>query len=246
MIYHDSETNEYKVFPLKGKIRDSKGGGKERINYAFRKDHFTKIAEHGDISVSEILKNELSTEQQDRLDILNSKNFNIRGSEAREFVTTGFVFPDTELETSLDSSYIDASINYAKEQLKQAIRTVRKEKESAGTTFTYDDTELFVRTDPQTQSKISSVLKQLEKSDGDDFVDWELRPNEWTEVNLEKANIMANEVSKHVQSVFTKSKSEMQAVEACSTIDELMNLNLDWIDPTEIEPLRTVAEQSDE
>lgn len=159
------------------------------------------------------------------------------------FVRYGYITPNSPL-VDLPAVYHEESLQYLKLKLAEAVRNERKVQESAGTTFTVGEHTLFVRTDPTTQSKISSAKMVLEDPNMTEItsIDWELEPFVWDSVDETKIQLLANAVFGHVQSCFTKSKQQSDAILACTSVEDLLNLDLEWIDPTTIEPLSSLVD----
>jgi hypothetical protein len=182
---------------------------------------------------------EPTSEQKERLTALNEQFTAEQLSHyaAIQFVQYGYIPENTPL-TDLPAVWHDQYLDNLKHTLSDEVRTKRKAIESAGTSFEYNGMTIPVRTDPDTQAKITSA--KLALSDPDislgQTIDWELEPFVWDSVDLDKINLLAKAVTAHVQACFSLSKNQHDRIAACGTVVELLELNLEWVDLSQVHP----------
>ena len=189
-----------------------------------------------------------TAEQTERLTVLNELYTAEQLSHyaAIEFVRYGYIPANSPLE-SLPERWHTEYITNLKYTVSDHVRKARKDVESAGTTFEYNGTTIPVRTDPETQAKITSA--KLALSDPDislgQTIDWELEPFVWDSVDLEKINLLAKADTNHVQSCFTLSKTQHDQINACTTVQEMLELDLEWVDVKTIHPFSTMVDMEE-
>lgn len=236
MIYFNQEKEQFEFYRIKSTFRHN---SKNRVIFDnSKKSILSFVDKHSDINDLRIESIRPTEDQKERLEKLNEKKdvSKVRHSDALNFVENGIVHPEGSLQTFYND-YKEDTLTFIKDLLKKKLREVRKEKESEGTEFTYEDESYFVRTDAETQAKIASTEKALENNSEISYIDWERSPEEWSEVNLDMLNAMGQAVFEHVQSVFSECKKQIDRVNDCSEFDDFKSLDISWVDPKEVHPL---------
>jgi hypothetical protein len=116
---------------------------------------------------------------------------------------------------------VDKSIDALKNELKANVANARWEKETAGFDL---GNGTIIRTDAESQAKISGAYNFMQLKNNAE-IDWK-GANGW--MKLKKADIeaVATAVAEYVQACFSKEKQLNDVIDACTTLQELDELDI--------------------
>jgi len=127
----------------------------------------------------------------------------------------------------VEVAYKVTTYDLDEERLKAAenIRRIRKLKEEQGVDWTYGDESYRLRTDQDTQAKVANVLSAMSLDPELTAVDWEIQPGVWLTMTTTDVQEMAKEITRHVQAIFSRSKTfeeQLQAAEGIQGIRQVL------------------------
>ena len=124
----------------------------------------------------------------------------------------------------------ERDLDELKERKLERARNKRKRIEADGTYFEHDGEQLRVRTDSQTQAKLSATKDYLEDQEEGTEVDWETCPREWTKIDMDRLKVLQNAIGDHVQKAFSRQREIQEAVEAADDHHELdaIDISTGW------------------
>ena len=113
------------------------------------------------------------------------------------------------------------SIDDSKVNLKEKVSEIRFNKEVAGITL---GTGATIKTDRESQAQLTSALNSL-KNGLITQTDWKAS-DQWVTVTVETIMPIAQAVASHVTNCFTAEKEVSAQIDACTTFDALLALDL--------------------
>lgn len=175
-----------------------------------------------------------SQEQMDRLDWLNTQIENnavqegasLYQSSCDNYITHGIVLPGEEFSTlSSIADNVDVkarTLEYFRNIKRDEARQRRWEEETGGIVVN----NLPLRTDGQSQNRVSQLVTTVQADPAADNFDFEAQPGNWIVVSRDEAIVIGKAVSQHVQSCFTNCKNLHEQVNSALTIEEINNIDI--------------------
>lgn len=117
-------------------------------------------------------------------------------------------------------------IEQIKSELKIQINKNRKEKEQSGFLYTVKDSEVLLETDKEARGIYGYHLHALLHMPDDTIISWKFN-DIWIDLTKLELQSLSTLIHNYVQDLFQREHLKSVEIDACTTHEELDNLNLD-------------------
>lgn len=126
--------------------------------------------------------------------------------------------------TSITGEYtaVNKELDQVKIELKNIVAAKRYEKEVGGV----DVGGIIVKTDPESQAKLTGAWARVQQKQNV-LIDWK-GSNGWVKLNKNAIEGLADAIGEHVQLCFSTEKEKCDTIDACTTLEELDAVNLEF------------------
>lgn len=103
------------------------------------------------------------------------------------------------------------------------VRNMRWEKETGGVQISPG---VVIRTDEVSQSKIAGAKQLFDTDPTLEYIDWEVQPQIWTQLDANTVTAIGVAVGRHIQQCFSHSKTLMTTINAANTINTVNSIDI--------------------
>lgn len=117
-------------------------------------------------------------------------------------------------------------IDKVKDELKQQVNKIRKEKEANGFLYTVKGYETLLETDKEARGIYGYHLHALSHMPDDTIISWKFN-NIWIDLTKLELQALSTLIHNYVQDLFGKEHLKSAEIDACTTHEELDNIVLE-------------------
>lgn len=154
--------------------------------------------------------------------VLNQPEFDER-SQVLRYVSWEVVTDNDTQKAQFNYEVVDKSLEQIKDEYKQQISPIRREKENQYITINIQNTELSILTSREQRTQFINKLTALPESD---TVLYKFNDNTWINVSKTDLEYIVQQIDSKVQEAFDWEYTKLQEIDSCTTKEEVFDVVL--------------------